>query len=178
MDQPEKTTVRTAAKALAVSEKTVLRYIERGLLTRIKDGHRVYLLSDEVRQLRRERHASERTKITKQTTITLTEARYAELLSALADAKSKCNYLLEYKTRQEKTERQLEQSQDNLVEVNKWFSEAVNSNKAIRAKSALQGSELNQEKNEVKELRNNLAELRKELAKMKNRNIFERIRNK
>ena len=48
----EKVTVKVAAKALNVSDKTIYRYIKNGRLSKIKEGRRVYILMSEIRTLR------------------------------------------------------------------------------------------------------------------------------
>ncbi len=48
----EKVTVKVAAKALGVSERTVQRYLEKGLLSKLKEGRRVYIPTSEITTLR------------------------------------------------------------------------------------------------------------------------------
>ena len=99
----ERLSIRTAAKALEVSEKTVQRLIERGILTRIKDGHRVYLLSDQIKELRKKRQAESKSKAGQaRPTITIPVETYDSLLTELADIKARSNYLIEYKHINEK----------------------------------------------------------------------------
>ena len=45
----EKVTIQVAARALGVSKGTIITYHNKGLLTRIKEGGRIYLSMDEVR---------------------------------------------------------------------------------------------------------------------------------
>ncbi len=48
----EKVTIQVAAKTLDVSKGTIVTYLNKGLLTRIKQGGRIYISLDEVRGLR------------------------------------------------------------------------------------------------------------------------------
>ena len=47
----EKVTIQAAAKGLDVSKGTIITYLNKGLLTRIKEGGRIYVSMDEVRTL-------------------------------------------------------------------------------------------------------------------------------
>jgi vacuolar-type H+-ATPase subunit I/STV1 len=47
----EKVTIQVAAKTLGVSKGTIITYLNKGLLTRIKEGGRIYVSMDEVRTL-------------------------------------------------------------------------------------------------------------------------------
>ena len=47
----EKVTIQVAARALGVSNGTIITYFNKGLLTRIKEGGRIYVSMDEVRTL-------------------------------------------------------------------------------------------------------------------------------
>jgi hypothetical protein len=55
----ERVTIRVAARTLGVSKGTIITYLNKGLLTRIKEDGRIYIEMDEVRSLReRERGAA------------------------------------------------------------------------------------------------------------------------
>jgi hypothetical protein len=45
----EKVTIQVAAKTLGVSKGTIITYLNKGLLTRIKEGSRIYVSKDDVR---------------------------------------------------------------------------------------------------------------------------------
>ncbi len=47
----KKVTIQVAAKGLGVSKGTIITYLNKGLLTRIKEGGRIYVPMDEVRTL-------------------------------------------------------------------------------------------------------------------------------
>lgn len=50
---PQWITIRQAAEVMAVSSKTIQRYLAKGLLSRVKEGKRTLLLQSEVEALRR-----------------------------------------------------------------------------------------------------------------------------
>lgn len=50
--EQEKVTIKVAARALGVHEKTILRYLAKGRLTRVREGGHTYLLLSEVVALR------------------------------------------------------------------------------------------------------------------------------
>ena len=47
----EKVTIPVAARTLGVSKGTIITHLNKGLLTRIKEGGRIYVSMDEVRTL-------------------------------------------------------------------------------------------------------------------------------
>ena len=49
--EKERVTIQVAARALGVSKGTIINYLNKGLLTRIKDDGRIYIEMDEVRGL-------------------------------------------------------------------------------------------------------------------------------
>jgi excisionase family DNA binding protein len=95
IDTSEQVSIKVAAKALGVSTKTVRRYLESGKLTKVKDGHRVLIPSDEIRQLRNE--LGQGMSIPSQDTITLSIDKYNELLQELGQYKAQAQLMLEYK---------------------------------------------------------------------------------
>jgi len=57
--EKERVTIQVAARTLGVSKGTIITYLNKGLLTRIKEDGRIYIEMDEVRSLReRERGAA------------------------------------------------------------------------------------------------------------------------
>jgi hypothetical protein len=48
----EKVTIRVAAKTLNLSKGKIITYLNQGILTRLKEGDRIYILMDELRALR------------------------------------------------------------------------------------------------------------------------------
>lgn len=97
----EKITLRVAAKALDVSVRTVQRYLDKGLITKVKENGKVYVLADEIRGLRKRLEATndmtdDRAKSGK-TTVTLDMSYLEGLLVQLGEMKEKQRLLLEYK---------------------------------------------------------------------------------
>jgi hypothetical protein len=45
----EKVTIRVAAKTLNLSKGKIITYLNQGILTRLKEGDRIYILMDELR---------------------------------------------------------------------------------------------------------------------------------
>jgi len=97
----EKITLQVAAKALDVSVRTVQRYIDKGLITKVKEDGKVYVMADEIRCLKKKLEATndttgDRAKIDK-TTITVDMSYLEGLLVQLGEMKEKQRLLLEYK---------------------------------------------------------------------------------
>lgn len=91
----EKVTVQVAAKALGVSIKTVHRYLQSGILTKIKDGQRVYIPADEIRRFKGTDGQTVSTE--KKDTITLDLSRYDAMLTELGELRKQSQFLLEYR---------------------------------------------------------------------------------
>lgn len=124
----EKVTIKTAMKALGVSEKTVYRYLNNGLLTRIKEGHRTYILSSEIRSLRQKQtlsgHSSDSKKavsghssVSKESMsgqMSLSQDEYKKLIQENEELKQKNLLLLEYKLSADQVKRELEETKQKL----------------------------------------------------------------
>ena len=54
----ELVSVQVAAKALGVTEKSVWRYMTKGLLTRVKEGSRTFIPASDVRLLKADRKST------------------------------------------------------------------------------------------------------------------------
>jgi len=154
--------------------------MERGILTRIKDGHRVYLLSNEVKELRRKRQiesGQKKGQIVK-STITIPIETYGNLLTELAETKSRTNYLIEYKKINENLIRELvgikEIIQENK-EKEKEISHLEEQSQYLKSSSIFT---IQKKDDEIKELRRNLTELQRKLTREKKKGFFKRIFNK
>jgi DNA-binding transcriptional MerR regulator len=119
----EKVTIKTAMKALGVSEKTVYRYLNNGLLTRIKEGHRTYILSSEIRSLRQKQtlsmSMSGHTSVNKESMsgqVSLSQDEYKKLIKENEELKQKNLLLLEYKLTGDQTKKELEETKQKLQE--------------------------------------------------------------
>ena len=98
----EKVTVKVAAKALNVSDKTIYRYIEKGRLSKIKEGRRVYILMSEIRTLRngQDEKMSRQvldTRKEKMSKVSITKKEYESLLVELGELRERNKLLLEHK---------------------------------------------------------------------------------
>ena len=95
----EKVTVKVAAKALGLSDKTIYRYIEKGVLSRIKEGRRIYIPVSEVRNLRNgqgEKVSGQVLDMRKEK-MSITRKEYDSLLVELGELRERNKLLLEYK---------------------------------------------------------------------------------
>ena len=98
----EKVTVKVAAKALNVSDKTIYRYIEKGQLSKIKKGRRVYVPMSEIRTLRNgqgEKMSRQvlDTREKKMSKVSITKNEYESLLVELGELRERNKLLLEHK---------------------------------------------------------------------------------
>lgn len=107
--------IQVAAKALGVSTKTVQRYLEKGLLTKIKDGHKVSIPIEEIKNLREKIQIDngQTEKDTNKKSITIDLDKYDQLMTELGELRHKSQLLLSYlseiKTKDERiTERERE----------------------------------------------------------------------
>jgi DNA-binding transcriptional MerR regulator len=111
----EKVSISLAAKALKVSTKTVHRYIERGQLSKVKEGTRVYVPMDDIRTLLsgqprvdKSPHVHENDKVT------VDRTHYDSLLVRLGQLEANQQLLLEYRAGIESRDKALEQAKGNI----------------------------------------------------------------
>jgi DNA-binding transcriptional MerR regulator len=128
----EKVTIKIAMKALGVSEKTIYRYLNNGLLTRIKEGHRTYIPSSEVRSLKQKQtesmsgHFSDNKKVVSghisvgkesmSGQVSLSADEYKKLIKENEELKQKNLLLLEYKLGADQVKKELEETKQKLQE--------------------------------------------------------------
>ncbi|MBF0555686.1 MAG: helix-turn-helix domain-containing protein [Nitrospirae bacterium] len=97
----ELVSIKVAAKALEVSEKTILRYLKTGRLSTVKEGRRTYLLSNEVRTFKQtrktEKGQSKGQGTDTKDTVSLTRVEYEKLLTELGELRERNRLLLEYR---------------------------------------------------------------------------------
>ncbi len=115
----ERVTVKVACDTLSVSRKTLYRYIEKGLLSRVKEGRRVYIPMGEIRALRQRRvtSASQTKSVSatdKVTHMTLSTDEYRALVKENEELKAKTHLLLEYKGSKDREVQELRQSLKKL----------------------------------------------------------------
>lgn len=156
----EKITMRAAARALHVTERSIKRYLEKGLLTKVQEGYRVYLLADEVRRFRRDSDKGGSANIQTsdmQDIVTMPGDKFREMAAELGSLREKCNYLIEHVSQQKKIEKELDETRGMLKE-NDGFLKTIF------------------EENE--DLRKNLQSFQKELDRLKSRGLIKRLFNK
>ena len=195
----EKTTIKTAAKALGVSERSIQRYIKQGLLTKIKEGTNIFLLSDEIRQLRQNKTGNRPTNTKSNDSlnvVTISSDKYDKMVSELGQLQERCSNLLEYRLIQEKLKKEVKLKDKKIVEL-KNNAKTVICQKDVKiqklqqnvgnaSKFILETDDTNKKlknilvnkDNQIDDLQKNLDILQKELQKHKSRNIFQRIFNK
>ena len=119
----EKVTVKVASKALSVSERTIQRYLEKGILSKIKEGRRVYIPTSEITTLRQRQSKSVSRQVNDTTTYkvsyttgqtTLSTEKYEAMVAELAELKERNKLLLEYKLTGDQVKKELEETRQKL----------------------------------------------------------------
>jgi DNA-binding transcriptional MerR regulator len=103
----KKITIKTAAKILDVSTKTIHRYLTKGLLTRIKEGTRTLVLLAEVKTLQSHPTLGQgRPSLNIERSrgpghirdlVTLSRERYEQILIELGELRKQNQFFMEYK---------------------------------------------------------------------------------
>jgi DNA repair exonuclease SbcCD ATPase subunit len=149
----EKVTISLAAKALKVSTKTVHRYIERGQLSKLKEGTRVYVPMDEIRALLSGQPTVDKSpRVHEKDKVTVDRTHYDGLLVRLGQLEANQQLLLEYRAGIESRDKALEQAKGNI---------SAQAEELTTVKSALDAnnSELEQAKSTITKARNELQRL-------------------
>jgi hypothetical protein len=104
----ERVTIKRAAEMLLMTEKTVQRYLARGLLTRIKEGNRTYLLASEVEAISQTQagiagqtrfgQTPGFKKPPERDVVTMDRNRYEALLIEVGELRKQVELLLEYRS--------------------------------------------------------------------------------
>lgn len=132
----EKVTIQAAAKTLGVSKGTVVRYLNNGSLTRIKEGSTVYISTDEIKALLetkahpdvttpKARVAQSKDVVVSEaesgdgdgTNVTVDREHYEEILTRLGQLELENQNLLVYKDSMVKTKTVLSDREKELQEV-------------------------------------------------------------
>jgi len=189
----EQVSIRTAAKYLGVSDKTIMRYMAKGLLSKINEGHRTFAIVEELRGLKTEKKGEQKRIKKKEGTVILSKDSYDKLLTELGALQERTQNLLEYRQTNKKLELELNQAKGQVSETNSWLKEVVEENKEKEKQTQEKISHLEEQNqhlksssiftiqkkdDELKELRKNLTELQRELTRVKKRGFFKRIFNK
>lgn len=135
----KKITLQVAAKALDISVRTVQRYLDKGLITKIKEDAKVYVYADEIRGLRKRLEATNDTtddmaKSVK-TTVTVDMSYLEGLLVQIGEMKEKQRLLLEYKDDIRQREVSLLAKEQELTQTKAAL--AANSAELDQAKAAI-----------------------------------------
>ena len=117
----EMVTIKVACDTLKVSRKTIYRYIEKGLLTKIKEGRRTYILANDIRSLRQGQiekvtQTKSDTDTKKVTHMTLPIDEYKSVMAELAELRERNRLLLEYKLAGDQVKKELEETKHKLQE--------------------------------------------------------------
>jgi len=121
----EKVTIPVAAKALKVSTKTVQRYIEKGLITKVKEGTRVYVHIDEVRALLNGQPKIDKSpRVQEKDRITVDRTHYDSLLVRLGQLEASQQLLLEYKGNLQARDKELSETKSELDQAKTTISKA------------------------------------------------------
>jgi DNA-binding transcriptional MerR regulator len=131
--EDEKVTVKVAAKALNVTPRTVRRYIEKGLITRIKEADRVYVSMDSVRSFLGQQGGQQKADMsqarpqnedrkadTAAAVIPLDRTHYEGLLTRLGALEAERKYLLEYQTTNEELKKRVAELEQQLTRRSWW----------------------------------------------------------
>lgn len=138
----ERLELKTAAKALGISVRTVQRYIERGLLTRVKERGRIFVIPDEVKILKKKLEVEGKTtkdKAGKNTTTVTVDLSYLEgLMTKLAQLEEKQKLMLTYQEDIKKKEMTIEEQHLSLMEKRQEIQELKENLKRLKGRNLMQ----------------------------------------
>ena len=175
----EKVTLQVASKALNVSTKTIRRYIERGIISKSKEGTRIFVPMDEIRNLKnRQVKMDKYHPVHQKDKITVDRTHYDGLLTRLGQLEGERKYLLEYKADLEKKDEEMLKIKNNIKSTSKWILEVEEKNINKNKKLELQKNILNTKTLEIEKLKQNLKELNKKFSQIKKRGLVQRLLNR
>lgn len=102
----EKVTIAIASKVLNVDRRTIYRWMDKGLLSKVKEGNSTYVLMDDVRALRDKAMSHDKNDSVTENRgnggaviniVTIERTHYEGLLTRLGQLEAKQELLLEYK---------------------------------------------------------------------------------
>jgi predicted site-specific integrase-resolvase len=138
----ERLELKTAAKALSVSVRTVQRYIERGLLTRVKERGRIFVIPDEVKILKKKLAIEGKTTATKLekkvSTVTIELSYLENLMKKLAQLEEKQKFMLTYQEDLQKKDMTLKEKELSLVEKETEIQKLKDSLKRLKGRNIVQ----------------------------------------
>ena len=152
----QRTTIESAARHLAVSTKTIQRYLARGVLTKIKQGTRTFLLMSEVEELNRQTGMGQTTDGKSQIwdrgtgrcpdTVTMDRDRYEGLLIEVGELRKQNQMVEEFKKNFDHQAELLEQMEKRIAQLETRIEliAAGKSEKVSRSESGGTGSKPSQ----------------------------------
>ncbi len=116
-----KATIQEAAKALHIDRKTIYRWIEKGLLSKVKEGNKTFVILEEVKTICDKGMSQDATKLEADSVantniVTLDRPHYEGLLIKLGQFEAERRYLLEYKEGLEAKDKELSKTKERLIE--------------------------------------------------------------
>ncbi len=116
-----KATIQEAAKTLHIDRKTIYRWIEKGLLSKVKEGNKTLVILEEVKTICDKGMSQDVTKleadsVTNANIVTLDRPHYEGLLIKLGQFEAERRYLLEYKENLKAKDKELSETKERLIE--------------------------------------------------------------
>lgn len=120
----EKVTVAIASKVLNVDRRTIYRWMDKGLLSKVKEGNNTYVLMDDVRALRDKAMSHDKKGNVAENRgnseavsdiVTIERTHYEGLLTRLGQLEAKQELLLEYKGGLEAKDKELAEARTTIT---------------------------------------------------------------
>lgn len=164
----DKATIQEAAKALSIDRKTIYRWIDKGLISKVKEGSKTFVILSEVRAICDKMPSQDSTKfeaanVANTNIVTLERPHYEGLLIKLGQFEAERRYLLEYKEGIGAKDKELAATKEALLEKNRLLQEK---NSAME-KAGVEIQKLRTETQKAKELDAEIQKLRAESQKTK-----------
>jgi DNA-binding transcriptional MerR regulator len=130
----KKVTIQEAAQTLNISRKTIYRWIDKGLISKVREENKTYVLLSEVKaicdkgiQKETENDTEIVSKVVSDTKhdtniVTINRQHYEGLLIRLGQLESEKRYLLEYKGGLEAKDKELSTVKETLSEAEKFLA--------------------------------------------------------
>ncbi len=131
----EKVTIQLAAKVLNVTPKTIHRWLKLGMLSKVKEGSRTYILMDDIRALRQRQVITSKNDVPTfegdmgqgnnlgNNIVPIERSHYKGLLTRLGQLAAKQALLLEYKEGLEKKDKELAETKEALIQKERLLQE-------------------------------------------------------
>jgi len=177
--------IKIAAKALGCSERTVHRYIERGLLTRVKEKGKLYVIPDEVSILKQklESDKKKRSAIKSKSNdkVTVNLSHYELLIAKIGQLEENKRLMLEYKAQSEEQQRALAEykikCEENQNVIADHKEKIERKSETIKKAKEFILSERQKIQDLEKELERQQAEMDQRVRDLKKRGLLKRLFN-